>query len=54
MDKFENLMKDINTKLEEFNVNTKKATNKSAARRARKNTIELEKLFKDYRKLSAK
>ena len=38
----------------EFTQNTTSAVNKAAARRARKNTLDLEKMFKEYRKISIK
>ena len=38
----------------EFTQNTASAVNKAAARRARKNTLDLEKMFKEYRKISIK
>jgi len=37
-----------------FKTNTEKLDNKTAARRARKNTLELTKLMKTYRKISIK
>ena len=37
-----------------FTKNTASAVNKAAARRARKNTLDLEKMFKEYRKISIK
>ncbi len=37
-----------------FTKNTASAVNKAAARRARKNTLDLEKIFKEYRKISIK
>ena len=38
----------------EFTQNTASAVNKAAARRARKNTLDLEKMLKEYRKISIK
>ena len=38
----------------EFTQNTASAANKAAARRARKNTLDLEKMCKEYRKISIK
>ena len=39
---------------QEFTQNTASAVNKAAARRARKNTLDLEKMCKEYRKISIK
>ena len=51
-----NLVDKINAKYEEFRVNAEKnvAGNKAAGLRARKATIEIEKLMKEYRKESVK
>ena len=38
----------------EFTQNTASAVCKAAALRARKNTLDLEKMFKEYRKISIK
>ena len=38
----------------EFTQNTASAVNKAAARRARGNSLDLEKMFKEYRKISIK
>jgi 5'-deoxynucleotidase YfbR-like HD superfamily hydrolase len=46
----EKLINDINAKIEEFQAEAEKTSNKAAARRARKCSLELEKLFKQYRK----
>lgn len=50
----DNLRKEILKKVEEFSDNSMETLNKSAARRARKNTLELTQLMKDYRKYSIK
>ena len=50
----ENLRGQILKTLGEFTQNTASAVNKAAARRARKNTLDLEKMFKEYRKISIK
>lgn len=55
MEKIQNLVELINTNIEELKTNTEKFTtkqNKAAAKRARKNTLVLTKLFKEFRKLS--
>ena len=44
----------IDTTYQEFKDNTAKPTNKAAAKRARKNTMELGKLIKKYREISIK
>lgn len=48
------LTEKINAVIADLTINFSKANtgNKSAAIRARKNTVELEKLFKEYRKVS--
>lgn len=50
----EELIKTIKDKVDELKVNLMKAENgfRAAAKRARKNTLDLEKLFKEYRKTS--
>ncbi|GHU87019.1 hypothetical protein FACS1894153_4650 [Bacteroidia bacterium] len=51
----ENLVKSIKAQIEEFNANVDAFVvkgNKAAAARARKNTNELTKLFKEFRKES--
>ena len=50
----ENLRGQIIEAFKEFTQNTASAVNKAAARRARKNTFVLEKMFKEYRKISIK
>ena len=50
----ENLRGQIIEAFKEFTQNTASAVNKAAARRARKNTLDLEKIFKEYRKISIK
>ena len=50
----ENLRGQIVETFKEFTQNTASAVNKAAARRARKNTLDLEKIFKEYRKISIK
>ena len=50
----ENLRGQILKTLGEFTQNTTSAVNKAAARRARKNTLDLGKMFKEYRKISIK
>ena len=50
----ENLRGQILKTLGEFTQNTASAVNKAAARRARKNARDLEKMFKEYRKISIK
>ena len=50
----ENLRGQILKTLGEFTQNTASAVNKAAARRARKNTLDLEKMCKEYRKISIK
>ena len=50
----ENLRGQIIETFQEFTQNTASAVNKAAARRARKNTLDLEKMFKEYRKISIK
>ena len=50
----ENLRDLIIEIFKEFTKNTASAVNKAAARRARKNTLDLEKMFKEYRKISIK
>ena len=50
----ENLRDQIIEAFKEFTQNTASAVNKAAARRARKNTLDLEKMFKEYRKISIK
>lgn len=46
------LLNDIDEKYQEFQNNLKRLTNKSGQSRARKNTTELEKMFKNFRKMS--
>jgi hypothetical protein len=48
------LRTEIDNKFQEFMQNSSKETNRAGALRARKNTLDLEKLFKTYRKLSIK
>ena len=50
----EELIKSIQTVQNNLNINFEAALkgNKAAARRARKNTLELEKLYKQFRKIS--
>ncbi len=50
----EELIKSIQTVQADLNINFEAALkgNKAAARRARKNTLELEKLYKQFRKVS--
>ena len=50
----ENLRGQIVETFKEFTQNTASAVNKAAARRARKNARDLEKMFKEYRKISIK
>ena len=50
----ENLRDQIIEAFKEFTQNTASAVNKAAARRARKNTLDLEKMCKEYRKISIK
>ena len=50
----ENLRGQIIEAFKEFTQNTASAVNKAAARRARKNTLDLEKMYKEYRKISIK
>ena len=50
----ENLRGQIIEAFKEFTQNTASAVNKAAARRARKNTRDLEKMFKEYKKISIK
>ena len=50
----ENLRGQIIEAFKEFTQNTASVVNKAAARRARKNTLDLEKMFKEYRKISIK
>lgn len=50
----ENLRGQIIEAFKEFTQNTASAVNKAAARRARKNTLDLEKMCKEYRKISIK
>ena len=50
----ENLRDQIIETFKEFTQNTASAVNKAAARRARKNTLDLEKMCKEYRKISIK
>ena len=50
----ENLRGQIIEAFKEFTQNTASAVNKAAARRARKNTLDLAKMFKEYRKISIK
>ena len=50
----EKLRDQIIEAFKEFTQNTASAVNKAAARRARKNTLNLEKMFKEYRKISIK
>ena len=50
----ENLRSQIIETFKEFTQNTASAVNKAAARRARKNTLDLEKMCKEYRKISIK
>lgn len=48
------LVEKLNEQLEEFKMNAEKAVggNKAAAARARKNSLALEKLMKEFRKVS--
>lgn len=48
------LLDQITKQFEVFVQETKNINNKAAARRARKASLELEKLFKEYRKQSLK
>lgn len=50
----EKLLGQIIETFKEFTQNTASAVNKAAARRARKNTLDLEKMCKEYRKISIK
>ena len=50
----ENLRGQIIETFKEFTQNTASAVNKAAARRARGNTLDLAKMFKEYRKISIK
>ena len=50
----ENLRGQIIEIFKAFTKNTASAVNKAAARRARKNTLDLEKMCKEYRKISIK
>lgn len=54
MQKLDNIVAEINNKTAEFqnNATLNLNGNKSAGARARKASLELEKLFKQYRKLS--
>ncbi len=45
-----NLIETINETIENFQTEAAKTGNKAAARRARKHSLELERLFKQYRK----
>lgn len=48
------LNKQISEELNNFQKDFDKTDNKAAARRARKSTLALEKMFKEFRKLSIK
>ena len=50
----EKLLNDITELFEAFKADAAKDTNKAAARRARKLTLELSQVFKDFRKVSVK
>ena len=50
----ENLRGQIIETFQEFTQNTASAVNKAAARRARGNSLDLAKMFKEYRKISIK
>ncbi len=50
----ENLRGQIIEAFKEFTQNTASAVNKAAARRARGNSLDLAKMFKEYRKISIK
>ena len=50
----ENLRDQIIETFKEFTKNTASAVNKAAARRARGNSLDLAKMFKEYRKISIK
>ena len=50
----ENLRGQIIEAFKEFTQNTASAVNKAAARRARGNSLDLSKMFKEYRKISIK
>ena len=50
----ENLRGKIIEAFKEFTQNTASAVNKAAARRARGNSLDLAKMFKEYRKISIK
>ncbi len=50
----ENLRGQIIETFKEFTQNTASAVNKAAARRARGNSLDLAKMFKEYRKISIK
>lgn len=57
MKKLESLLKDINEKFDAFNVEATKQTekgNKSAGQRARKLSLEIRDLLKEFRALSVK
>ena len=54
MDALELLNKKIDAEYIAFKMNIATPANKAAARRARKNTLELTKLMKEYRKTSIK
>jgi hypothetical protein len=53
-DKVDALRIQIDAEFQDFLKNSKKYINKAAARRARKNTLELTKLMKTYRVISIK
>ena len=50
----EKLLGQIIETFKEFTQNTASAVNKAAARRARGNSLDLAKMFKEYRKISIK
>lgn len=54
IEKVEALRINIEIAFQDFLTNSFKSTNKSGARKARNNTIALEKLMKEYRKISIK
>ena len=53
-DELKELVEDCIREIDIFKINAHKFDNKSAARRARKATLNLTKLFKEYRKKSIK
>lgn len=54
MESVEKLLNDITETFEAFKADAEKETNKTAARRARVNSVELGKLLKKYREISVK